>query len=58
MKRHLVLYEYECVDCEELILLEHEKSPMYCPYCGDADLEFTPGRIAPALIYKPKENAQ
>ncbi|AVI45417.1 hypothetical protein CHCC15325_3056 [Bacillus licheniformis] len=42
MGRNLVMYEYKCGECEELILLEHEKYPIYCPYCGDSEIDFAP----------------
>ncbi|MCY8609903.1 hypothetical protein MOD72_12020 [Bacillus haynesii] len=55
MGRNLVMYEYKCGECEELILLEQEKHPIYCPYCGDSEIDFAPGRIEPSLIYRPRE---
>lgn len=47
------LYEYKCVDCKEVILLNYDKEPDTCPYCM-GDLDYTPGRIEPVLTYTPR----
>lgn len=50
----LVLYEMKCKECGEFVLLEVDKEPEVCPYCGEYDIDYATGKIEPVLIYKTR----
>lgn len=47
----ITLYEYRCRECHETALIQKEKEPEFCPYCGEQDLDYAPGPKAPAHLY-------
>lgn len=53
----LVLFEFRCIDCSETLLLERDKEPTLCSYCG-GDIDYTYGKIEPVLEYTPRQYRQ
>lgn len=49
------LFELECRDCGETILLELDKQPDVCPYCTEPSIDYAPGTIEPVLEYVPRK---
>lgn len=50
----LILHEFKCKECHEFILLERDKEPDYCPYCGETNVDYAPGKIEPVLFYETR----
>jgi Zn finger protein HypA/HybF involved in hydrogenase expression len=49
------LYEYECRDCKETLLLRNDiDMDGYCPYC-EGDLDYSAGKIEPIIEYIPRK---
>jgi len=44
------LYEFQCSECDEIILLEVDKEPICCPYCGENSIDYRRGHIIDVVL--------
>ena len=50
----IYLHEFECIECEETLLLEMDKEPELCPYCQGC-IDYSNGNIEVVAKYTPRK---